>query len=94
LAMTFVFERGYVFHPTLITFGALFYLAIFCSCISFFLMFWLIRRIGAIRTAYADFIIPGVTLLLSYFLLGESLTFTKFLGLALVILGVILVEMP
>ena len=94
LALTFIFERGYVFHPTLITFGALFYLTIFCSCISFFLMFWLIRRIGAIRTAYADFIIPGVTLILSYFLLGESLTFTKFLGLALVILGVILVEMP
>ncbi len=94
LGMTFVFERGYVFHPTLSTFGALFYLTIFCSCISFFLMFWLIRRIGAIRTAYADFIIPGVTLILSYFLLGESLTFTKILGLALVITGVILVEMP
>jgi hypothetical protein len=28
------------------------------------------------------------------FLLGESLTFTKIIGLALVILGVILVEMP
>jgi drug/metabolite transporter (DMT)-like permease len=94
LAMTLVFERGYVFHPTLTTFGALFYLAIFCSCISFFLTFWLIRRIGAIRTAYADFIIPGVTLILSYFLLGESLTFVKVAGLALVILGVILVEMP
>ncbi len=94
LVMTFVFERGYVFHPTLTTFGALFYLAIFCSCISFFLTFWLIRRIGAIRTAYADFIIPGVTLILSYFLLGESLTFTKIVGLALVILGVVLVEMP
>jgi drug/metabolite transporter (DMT)-like permease len=94
LILAFVFERGYIFRPTLITFGVLFYLAVFCSCISFFLMFWLIRRIGAIRTAYADFIIPGVTLVLSYFLLGESLTFTKIVGLALVILGVILVEMP
>ena len=94
LALTLVFERGYTFHPTLTTFGVLFYLAVFCSCISFFLTFWLIRRIGAIRTAYADFIIPGVTLVLSYFLLGESLTFTKIVGLALVILGAILVEMP
>jgi drug/metabolite transporter (DMT)-like permease len=94
LALTLVFERGYTFHPTLTTFSVLFYLAVFCSCISFFLTFWLIRRIGAIRTAYADFIIPGVTLVLSYFLLGESLTFTKIVGLALVILGVILVEMP
>ncbi len=94
LALTFVFERGYAFHPTLTTFGALFYLTVFCSCISFFLTFWLIRRIGAIRTAYADFIIPGVTLILSYILLGESLTFTKIVGLALVILGIVMVEMP
>lgn len=94
LVASLVFERGYVFHPTLTTFGALFYLAIFCSCISFFLTFWLIRRIGAIRTAYGDFIIPGVTLILSYLLLGESLTFAKIVGLALVILGVILVERP
>jgi len=94
LALAFVFERGYAFHPTLTTFGVLFYLAIFCSCISFFLTFWLIRRIGVIRTAYADFIIPGVTLVLSYILLGETLTFTKIAGLALVILGVVLVEMP
>ena len=94
LGMTLVFERGYVFHPTLATFGALFYLTIFSSCISFFLMFWLIRRIGAIRTAYADFILPGITLVLSYFLLGESLTFTKIIGMAFVIAGVILVEMP
>ncbi|HJT55064.1 MAG TPA: EamA family transporter [Ktedonobacteraceae bacterium] len=93
LAMSLLFERGYPFDPTLTTFGALLYLAIFCSCISFFLTFWLIRHIGAIRTAYGDFIIPGVTLVLSYFLLGESLTLAKIIGLALVILGVILVEM-
>jgi drug/metabolite transporter (DMT)-like permease len=94
LAMSLVFERGYVFQPTWTTLGVLLYLTVFCSCITFFLTFWLIRRIGAIRTAYGDFIIPCVTLILSYFLLGESLTFAKILGLALVILGVILVQVP
>jgi drug/metabolite transporter (DMT)-like permease len=93
LAMSLLFERSYSFDPTVTTFGALLYLAIFCSCISFFLTFWLIRHIGAIRTAYGDFIIPGVTLVLSFFLLGESLTPAKIIGLALVILGVVLVEM-
>ncbi len=90
--MSLIFERGYVFHPTLATFGVLLYLVIFCSCISFFLVFWLIRRIGAIRTAYSDFIIPGVTLILSYFLLGESLTLAKLGGFVLVMLGCVLVE--
>jgi drug/metabolite transporter (DMT)-like permease len=90
--MSLIFERGHVINPTWITLGALFYLAIFCSCISFFLTFWLIRHIGAIRTAYGDFIIPGVTLILSFFILGEDLSPAKIGGLVLVILGVILVE--
>ena len=94
LALSLVFERGAAFQPTALTFGALFYLAIFCSCISFFLTFWLIRRIGAIRTAYSDFIIPGVTLILSYLFVSESLTIAKVIGMALVILGVVLVQIP
>jgi drug/metabolite transporter (DMT)-like permease len=94
LAMSLVFERGASFQPTLVTFGALFYLAVFCSCISFFLTFWLIRRIGAIRTAYGDFVIPGITLILSYLFVGESLTVAKVIGLGFVILGVVLVQIP
>ena len=86
-------ERGQVFHVTLTTASVLLYLVIFCSCISFFLTFWLIRRIGAIRTSYSDFIIPGVTLLLSYLFLGESLTLAKVGGFVLVMVGCVLVEM-
>ncbi len=94
LAMSLIFERGAAFQPTWTTLGALIYLAVFCSCISFFLTFWLIRRIGAIRTAYGDFIIPGITLILSYFFVGESITFAKVFGLGLVILGVVIVQIP
>jgi drug/metabolite transporter (DMT)-like permease len=91
--MSLIFERGYTFHPTWTTLGALLYLTVFCSCISFFLVFWLIRRIGAIRTGYSDFIIPAITLVLSFLILGESLTWAKVGGMALVLLGVVLVEM-
>ena len=91
--MSLIFERGYAFHPTWTTLGALLYLTIFCSCISFFLVFWLIRRIGAIRTGFSDFIIPAVTLVLSFLILGESLTWGKVGGMVLVLLGVVLVEM-
>ena len=94
MALSLIFERGEAFQPTWTTLGALVYLAVFCSCLSFFLTFWLIRRIGAIRTAYGDFIIPGVTLVLSYFFVGESLTLAKVIGLALVILGVVIVQLP
>jgi drug/metabolite transporter (DMT)-like permease len=91
LAMSLIFEHGYRLQPTWTTLTALLYLVVFCSCISFFLTFWLIRRIGAIRTAYADFIIPGVTLVLSYFLLGESLTPAKIGGFVLVMVGCALI---
>lgn len=88
-----IFEWNSPFQPDWTSLGMLLYLAIFCSCLTFFLMFWLIRRIGAIRTAYADFIIPGVTLALSYFMLGESVTLAKTGGFVLVMLGCVLVEM-
>jgi drug/metabolite transporter (DMT)-like permease len=90
--MGLLFERDYAFNPTWITLGSLLYLAVFCSCIGFFLLFWLIRRIGAIRTSYTDFIIPGVTLVLSALLLNESMTFAKIIGFALVMLGCVLVQ--
>ncbi len=92
LAMSLIFERGEAFQPTWTTLGAILYLAIFCSCITFFLTFWLIRRIGAIRTAYGDYMIPGVTLILSYLLVGESLTIAKVIGLGLVIMSVVIVQ--
>lgn len=91
LAMSQIFERGQGLPFDPVTIGAVLYLAIFCSCITFLLTFWLIRRLGAIRMAYTDFIIPGVTLILSYFLLGEDLSWAKVAGLVLVILGVLLV---
>ncbi|WP_201369931.1 DMT family transporter [Ktedonobacter robiniae] len=92
LLASLIFEHGGPFAPTWSTLEALLYLVVFCSCISFFLTFWLIRRIGAIRTAYSDFIIPGVTLLLSYWLLGEELSPAKLGGFLLVMLGCALVE--
>ena len=92
LGMSLIFERGETFQPTWTTLGAILYLAIFCSCITFFLTFWLIRRIGAIRTAYGDYLIPGVTLILSYLLVGESLTIAKVIGLGLVIMSVVILQ--
>lgn len=90
--MGLLFERDYAFHPTWLTLGSVLYLAVFCSCIGFFLLFWLIRRIGAIRTSYTDFVIPGVTLVLSALFLNESMTVAKIIGFALVMLGCVLVQ--
>jgi drug/metabolite transporter (DMT)-like permease len=85
--MSILFEHGQTFHFTWKAIGSLLYTGIICGLGCNVITFWLIRRIGAIRTAYSDFIIPGITLFLSFVLLGESLTLAKFGGLALVLLG-------
>jgi len=85
--MSILFEHGQTFHFTWKAIGSLLYISIICSLGGNVIMFWLIRRIGAIRTAYSDFLVPGIALFLSFVLLGESLTLAKFGGLALVLLG-------
>ena len=73
--MSLIFERGHISSLTWVTLDVLIYLT-----------FWLIRRIGTIRTVYSGFLI------LSFLILGEDLSPAKLGGLVLVVLGVILVE--
>lgn len=85
--MSIFFEHGQTFHFTWKAIGSLLYTSIICSLGCNAITYWLIRRIGAIRTVYSDFLIPGVALFLSFVLVGESLTLAKLGGLVLVLLG-------
>jgi drug/metabolite transporter (DMT)-like permease len=87
ILMSLIFERNQWSHMTWRALGIVFYAGIICGCGCNLLTFWLVRRIGAVRTAYSDFIVPAVTLVLSHFLLGESITLVKLGGLVLVLLG-------
>jgi len=65
---------------------ALLYLAIFGSCIAFFLMMWLLKRIPAWGIGLASMIFPVVALFVGT-LFGEHLTWRELGGAALVISG-------
>lgn len=91
--LSLILEHGQTIQPDGDTIKALIFMVVFCSCITFFLTFWLIRRIGAIRLSYSDYIIPGITLILANFILHESVTPDKLLGFGLVIVSVILVSL-
>lgn len=82
-----LFERGQPVHWTLLNVGVLLYLAVMAGCVTFGLTFWLIQRIGAIRTTYNSFLVPGIALVLANLLLGEPITLPKLAGMALVVGG-------
>lgn len=70
---------------------SLLYLAVFGTVVAFGSYLQLIQRIGAERAAYAFVVLPIVALILSSLFEGFHWTIHTFLGLAMVIIGNILV---
>lgn len=62
-------------------------LALSSSCIAFLFFSYGVRTIGATRANVFNNIQPGVTAILSWFILGEALGWIKWLGIAVVIIG-------
>lgn len=67
--------------------GSLLYLAVFGSCIAFFLMMWLLKRISASTVGLASLVFPIVALLVGALFGGERLTTREIIGSAAVIGG-------
>ena len=70
--------------------GAVFYLAIFCSVLAFFLWNYGISRLEASRAAVFTNLVPVFTVLGAALLLGERIHLRQITGGALVIAGVML----
>ena len=66
-------------------------ISIFCTVIPSYLVTEGVRRIGAGDAAILGAIGPVATIVLEYFVLGESLNWVQALGAALVIFGVVLI---
>ncbi|MCP3981043.1 MAG: EamA family transporter [bacterium] len=92
-AMTGVFalatERSREFDWNLTTIGALFYLAIFGSAVTFSLYFWLLRHLPATRLSLIAYVIPVVAVMIGL-LRGEPMTPNALVGSGLVVGGVAL----
>ncbi|HEY7123149.1 MAG TPA: DMT family transporter [Ktedonobacterales bacterium] len=86
-----LFERGQPVDWTPLSVGILFYMILITGSLASVLTFWLIKRIGTIRTTYNSFLVPGLALFLGHLLLGEPITLPKVAGMVLVIGGLALV---
>jgi len=68
----------------------LLFLAVFCSCLCFFLYINTVRVLGISRTATFTSLIPVVTAIGAFLLGEETLPARKILGIAIVVTGLIL----
>ncbi|MBT6203242.1 MAG: DMT family transporter [Alphaproteobacteria bacterium] len=74
--------------------AALFYVAVFLSLISITLLTVMIKRGQASRMTSLFFLVPPITAVMAWAILGETMTWMAIGGLACVVLGVALVVLP
>lgn len=89
-ALALVFERHRAVDWTTASVGALLYLAIMGSCVTFTLYYWLLRHVRASRVALLAYATPVVAVATGVLFLHEPLTSRLALGALLVVGGVAL----
>lgn len=92
--LAFVFEQPWRLAPSALALSAWGVLAVFCTGMALLLYFHLLGSLGALGTSSQAYLRQGVGVALGILLLGERPGPMVFAGVALAILGVILVNRP
>jgi drug/metabolite transporter (DMT)-like permease len=87
-----IFEPFSDFKITTTSVGAIVFLAIFGSIITFGGYFWLLKRVRLITMSMIALITPVVAMFMGYIFLKEELTVGSYVGAALVLMGVAIVN--
>lgn len=83
-----LFERGRPISLNAVSVGALLYLAVFGSAVTFTLYYWLLSHYAATRLSLVAYVIPVVAVFIGTVFLDETLTARTLVGSALVVVGV------
>jgi drug/metabolite transporter (DMT)-like permease len=92
--MSFAVDRPWTLSPSAVSVGAAVVLGLFCTGVALLIYFRLVRTIGSMGVASNSYLRAGVSVLLGVLLLGERITPETGIGLAAVILGVGLINIP
>jgi drug/metabolite transporter (DMT)-like permease len=87
-----VFEPFSDFKFTTTSVGAIVFLAVFGSIITFGGYYWLFKRVRLVTMSMVALITPVVAMFVGYIFLKEELTVVNYIGAALVLLGVAIVN--
>ena len=74
--------------------GAVLYLAVFGSCMSYTTYIWLIRHVTPDKLSTIAYVNPLVAVLLGWIGLGETLSWPQFAGMVVILSGVVLINTP
>jgi drug/metabolite transporter (DMT)-like permease len=83
-------ERQHTITLDAVSIGALLYLAVFGTAVTFFLYFWLLARLPATRLSLITYGVPVVAVLVGTIFLSEPFTPRMLLGTLMVLCGVAL----
>ena len=83
-------ERGQWQQPTLVSFGNMMFLGVFCSVVAYLLYNRGLKTMAPSTITSMLNLMPIIGVFFSWLLLGEQVTLRKFVGGAIVILGVML----
>ncbi len=92
LFLVFEWKRFSAIIPDVDTISSLLMLGIFASSVAYVLFAYIVNRLGVIKSSLYTNIIPVFTSLFAFFILGETFTNQKIIGMAVVIAGVFLSE--
>jgi drug/metabolite transporter (DMT)-like permease len=92
LPLALVLERPWQASPTAETWGAVIAIGTLGTALAYPLYFLLLRRIGATNLMLVTLINPVVAVILGVFVLSESLAWTTFAGMALILVGLLAVD--
>jgi len=74
--------------------AAMAYLTVFSSCVAYAAYAWLAQNTSPARVATYGYVNPAIATLLGWWVLGELLTGGELLGMAVILVGVVLVNWP
>ncbi|RIK28041.1 MAG: EamA family transporter [Chloroflexi bacterium] len=86
-----LFDQPWTLQPTTASLVALAFLAVVGTALAYLMYYWLIEHVGATRTSLVTYISPVIAIFLGAAILNESLHWTTFAGLSLIVAGVGLV---
>ncbi len=89
--IAFVFDTPFTPTPTLLSFGAMTALAVFSSAVAYIIFYRLIGTIGS-NVMLVTFLMPVMALILGALLLDETIETHHLGGLALICIGLVLVD--
>jgi drug/metabolite transporter (DMT)-like permease len=78
--------------PGILPVVSLFMLGIFASSLAYVLYTLVVKYLGVIKSSLYTNLIPVFTVVFSFYMLGESFTLKKIIGMTIVIAGVIITE--